>query len=351
MIKIFTKIRRKLLSEGKSIKYVKYAIGEIILVVIGILIALQVSNWNETRKTQNSIEALFDEFENELATAVDNANSDLAISAEMDSIVKRVLANKVTRKDYANNDILRYLLTYRITLNPNLDNLDKLLEQEELLDEKYKQILFDINGFRYTREREIDNMNRLRISSEQNGDFMNLNFSWARLSDSLSNENAYHYFLTDEKYKNRLFSHWEKSMEYSNTINSYRVEMLGILSKLKILRAGYSASDIDVLFKNLGQKPLEKITENTINDHLKSSDEIGKSALIINFTKDTFNFHLKNEKGVIMRSGTSAPGEIFSIWPPEVDLFSNNSRTLELYKEDVLVQKYREVQYGYLLLK
>ena len=52
MIKFFRKIRQKLLSEGKTGKYFKYAIGEIILVVIGILIALQINNWNENRKLQ-----------------------------------------------------------------------------------------------------------------------------------------------------------------------------------------------------------------------------------------------------------------------------------------------------------
>ncbi|HEY5688410.1 MAG TPA: DUF6090 family protein [Yeosuana sp.] len=50
MIKFFRKIRQNLLSEGKTSKYFKYAIGEIILVVIGILIALQINNWNQVRK-------------------------------------------------------------------------------------------------------------------------------------------------------------------------------------------------------------------------------------------------------------------------------------------------------------
>ena len=53
MIKFFRKIRLNLLSEGKTGKYFKYAIGEIILVVIGILIALQINNWNEHRKSAN----------------------------------------------------------------------------------------------------------------------------------------------------------------------------------------------------------------------------------------------------------------------------------------------------------
>lgn len=50
MIIFFKKIRQNLLSDGKIGKYLKYAVGEIILVVIGILLALQINNWNEQRK-------------------------------------------------------------------------------------------------------------------------------------------------------------------------------------------------------------------------------------------------------------------------------------------------------------
>ena len=50
MIKFFRKIRQKLLEQNRVSKYLLYAFGEIILVVIGILIALQINNWNEGRK-------------------------------------------------------------------------------------------------------------------------------------------------------------------------------------------------------------------------------------------------------------------------------------------------------------
>ena len=49
MFRFFRKIRRNLLSENNFKKYLVYAIGEIILVVIGILIALQINNWNNKR--------------------------------------------------------------------------------------------------------------------------------------------------------------------------------------------------------------------------------------------------------------------------------------------------------------
>ncbi|MFX0557499.1 DUF6090 family protein [Maribacter sp. CXY002] len=50
MIKLFRHIRQKLLSENKFSKYLLYAVGEIILVVIGILIALQLNDWNDHKK-------------------------------------------------------------------------------------------------------------------------------------------------------------------------------------------------------------------------------------------------------------------------------------------------------------
>ncbi len=50
MIKFFRKIRYELMETGKSGKYIKYAIGEIILVVIGILIAVSINNWNTSKK-------------------------------------------------------------------------------------------------------------------------------------------------------------------------------------------------------------------------------------------------------------------------------------------------------------
>jgi len=53
MIKIFRKIRQQMLKENKTARYFKYAFGEIVLVVIGIVIALQLNTWNENRKASN----------------------------------------------------------------------------------------------------------------------------------------------------------------------------------------------------------------------------------------------------------------------------------------------------------
>ncbi len=56
MIKFFRSIRRNLLSEGKTAKYLKYAIGEIVLVVVGILIAINLNNSNQQKNLKENVE-------------------------------------------------------------------------------------------------------------------------------------------------------------------------------------------------------------------------------------------------------------------------------------------------------
>jgi hypothetical protein len=66
MINFFRKTRKKLADDNKPLKYARYAIGEIVLVVIGILIALGINNWNEDRKESQAIENVLFEIKEDL---------------------------------------------------------------------------------------------------------------------------------------------------------------------------------------------------------------------------------------------------------------------------------------------
>ncbi|MBO0340601.1 DUF6090 family protein [Flagellimonas profundi] len=74
MIKLFRKIRQKMLTENNFSKYLIYAIGEIILVVIGILIALQINNWNEYRKDRIREQAILKNLQIDFQTNIKNVN-------------------------------------------------------------------------------------------------------------------------------------------------------------------------------------------------------------------------------------------------------------------------------------
>ena len=68
MIKFFRRIRKRLLSENKFSKYLIYAIGEIVLVVIGILLALQINTWNEESKNQKEAHKILLQLKQEFET-------------------------------------------------------------------------------------------------------------------------------------------------------------------------------------------------------------------------------------------------------------------------------------------
>ena len=66
MINFFRKIRKKLADDNKPLKYMRYAIGEIFLVVVGILIAVQINNWNEENKNKEAERTFYKEILSDL---------------------------------------------------------------------------------------------------------------------------------------------------------------------------------------------------------------------------------------------------------------------------------------------
>jgi len=114
MIKFFRKIRQKMLTENKFSKYLLYAIGEIFLVVIGILIALSINNWNESRKNQELVSIYKTELINDLLLDVNHfkfhsshAEEENKIIDSLRTILKRANANEDTL-----NNIIRQSLTF-----------------------------------------------------------------------------------------------------------------------------------------------------------------------------------------------------------------------------------------------
>lgn len=111
MIKFFRKVRYNLMEQNKTGKYFKYAIGEIVLVVIGILIALQINNWNESRKQQN-------EFNNILKTIKQDLKRDTLIAG---SIIKyyqiieknslKIINKEINRNNYKEHPQARSLVS------------------------------------------------------------------------------------------------------------------------------------------------------------------------------------------------------------------------------------------------
>ena len=96
MIKLFRNIRQNLLNEGKTSKYFKYAIGEIVLVVIGILIALQINNWNEERKDQNKLLNIYRLISIDIDNDIEELQANLDFYNDKKSVFEKVVHDSIT---------------------------------------------------------------------------------------------------------------------------------------------------------------------------------------------------------------------------------------------------------------
>jgi Family of unknown function (DUF6090) len=110
MIKFFRKIRQQLLSDNKFSKYLLYAVGEIVLVVFGILIALSINNWNEEKKRMSLKASYIESLRNDLQTDIVFLEEGIAL-AENDAKRNKIFSTRLS-SNLATNDTLIKIARY-----------------------------------------------------------------------------------------------------------------------------------------------------------------------------------------------------------------------------------------------
>ena len=163
MIKFFRHIRQQLLKEGNTSKYFRYAIGEIFLVVIGILIALQINNWNEEKKEQ----AIIKEYAKSL---IQDLEADIRmidiIVYQSDTIVARIdsLGRYVTNKSIEDIENLKvFCFTFNKPHRPyiwNRTTMDELKNSGRLgfiNDDTLAKKLSQYDAFTYHLDEDYNN--------------------------------------------------------------------------------------------------------------------------------------------------------------------------------------------------
>lgn len=253
MITFFRKIRKGLLTKNNFSKYLLYAIGEIALVMIGILLALQVNNWNENRKNATYIKSLINSAEQDVESNILLANERFNLFAKQDSIAKVIINNNLTKSDFLKNEALRATIVAFRAFRPITDNMEKLLIKEESVPSKYHEVL---TAIKYLKSL-IDEMNIDLESLEQN---VNENYQYMTerfgpyKRDSLSLASRLDYYMTDE-FKNKLNYMNLKRQQYMFKIAEYRSFSFWILTQLKLIKSQASPSQIISLFKSLNMVP------------------------------------------------------------------------------------------------
>lgn len=161
MITIFRKIRQKLAYENKFSKYFRYAFGEIILVAIGILIALQVNNWNGSRKELNAELQLYSNLLNDLSNEYHNIGDDIDWVNNLDDFQSYIYNEISGEVQYDPGQYYNYLIYF---YRHNTFILDKY--QESLSQLSNDKIHGYLKGYirqeTYTKE-AVDEWNEYQV--------------------------------------------------------------------------------------------------------------------------------------------------------------------------------------------
>ena len=217
MIKFFRKIRQQLFAENKFSKYLLYAIGEIILVVIGILIALQINNWNENRKANIEEKAILVSLHENLILA--NQQSEVLISEEKDlkQLLIGILGLKPKPEEVNANTISDSIFKSAVwdlqsnlpTINTyiNLKNTNKLsLIKSKVINEKFSDLDFRFNKLNDILEDRLS-VHQIRIDDilEQNINFIPLlKTNIPEINTVKESINNYKEILGDKRIRNLL---------------------------------------------------------------------------------------------------------------------------------------------------
>lgn len=211
MIKFFRKIRQSLLAEGKFAQYLKYAIGEIVLVVIGILIALSINNWNEQRKLSDKVDSIYSIVKSDLKLDIQSIDNVLAIMFPQDSILKRIIEGNMTREDYQTCDNCQFVVGGFPDITLKSRGLRLLENNSTIFDSQNDSLFIQINEFYSFFNTEIGvDMEEIEIDYSDNFAYFKANKTW--FPDHLydrKNEDFVEYALTSSDYINRVAS-WRR---------------------------------------------------------------------------------------------------------------------------------------------
>lgn len=231
MIKFFRKIRQKLLSENKFSKYLIYAIGEIVLVVIGILIALQINNKNDERKNEQKVQNLLVKVQSNIKADLQRMDWLLKNYSKRDSIGWLVLTDNVTREDYENpNSVLLHSLVFSYEqINLKKQGFENLMLQQDIISSEYDSIMDNLSTL------YVDFLDFVMVSENQFKDYIiSLNrqvakdYEWySEILPGYLNKEKIDFHLNDQKYKGMVKLNKQGSIgDYITFILQYREQAI-----------------------------------------------------------------------------------------------------------------------------
>lgn len=238
MIKFFKKIRQNLLSEGKTGNYLKYAIGEIILVVIGILIALQINNWNQKQIEKKQVRNIYAKIVQDFNQSAVEIERSIIQMENVYPLMQNIIKGDVIRDSLITNR--NYFLKYYISTSgfPDIQINDKgirLLESKiefdyelnneltEALSLLYSEYLFEIEVDAEAVKNNFSRMSHYVIEKGVRVDF--------RVNKNRSS--FINMIFEDSTFKNYFFTYSNSYRRYKELLKKFKSDGEILIDKIK----------------------------------------------------------------------------------------------------------------------
>ena len=333
-------------------KYFKYAIGEIVLVMIGILLALQVNNWNENRKRHQEVDQLLTDIEQDLIANYHQANIALEFYRYQDSLARLIAHKKLTKKNYDENFKLSYYVANWEYYIPAVKNINQFVEAEKIIEKRFKPILNVAKNLQLYKSvlddawsNLDDNINKNIESIAQRG--------WLIKGDSIAYRKRLEYHLNSKEYPIEVFGYWARSQNYHDKISRYRAQTIALLTSIKLINENYSTKEVMALYDSLNMPAALVYDCQMAHDQLQPLRKLRSSALYGNLSDDEVSVSATNFEGEEIIEFKILPKSFMSIPASGYFGFDGDNNVLIEIKDvnGNCIEKYGMPENGYLLIE
>tara|TARA_R110002072_G_scaffold109335_9_gene236650 strand:- start:10321 stop:11034 length:714 start_codon:yes stop_codon:yes gene_type:complete len=206
-MKLFRKSRSKLIKNEGVFKYLIYAFGEILLVVLGILIAVYLNNWNEERKEAKELENILSIIKDDLENDIKEAKEVIQFEEGKNNLYQRFFDEDLIAKDYKENIRYRRLIFGFKEISFNKRGFELLNNYKNSLEISNDVLITLILELYSDRIEEVHADDALRnLDFEINYKYWKNQDWWSNYIREEIDDKFIDYALTSQDYKNRVAS-------------------------------------------------------------------------------------------------------------------------------------------------
>ena len=255
MFSFLRRIRYKILKENNFFRYLKYAIGEIILVVIGILIAVAINSKYNNAQNDEKIKNILFQIQRELLTDIQDSKRIYNEYILKDSIYRMIMNDTSLVYLHQQSPYSFRINSSYVSFSNKKAGYNRLLNNIEVIPENYNYLVSELNYLHVELQDDIDDYNDMIkdavLTYYDNENEANPTFSkmlWNGNSDETLN-----YYTNDPFFKNKMSWYINALRNIEQVANDYRIESISIYKAIDSL-TGHSIEKNNTLLNTIPQE-------------------------------------------------------------------------------------------------